>query len=217
MRRGDKTTDDLDRPEGNDLASNYAKHDIAQAEVIRRLEDMGFVVYEWGIDMRNDDGEDGVIYDDKMDLKVYDDGELVGLIDVKSKSGPRYMGRFNDRHYTHYYSHAADYEVPTFVVMFQVDSTTDAVHDEFVFDVGKGHIYDRVESSRTSDAVSVFPDRNHAVLVPHEERETWNYLHRRLLMQSMENDIENGEATYGRDEDLWTYSGDTEDFTVTDD
>lgn len=177
MRRGDKTPEDLDRPEGNDLQSNYQMHDTGEAELVRRCNDLGLVVDDWGIDMRHDDGEDGVIYDDKMDFKIFDEsGNLVALVDVKTKSSARWMGRFNERHYTHYYQHASDFEVPTFVVMFQVDSTTDEIHDEFVFQLNRGEeIFDRVESSRVSDAVRTFPDGNNAVLVPHEHRRSWDH------------------------------------------
>lgn len=169
MRRGDKTPDDLDRPEGNDLQTNYELHDVGDAEVAERLAQHGFRVEEWGIDRRRDDGEEGIIFDDAMDFKVYDgDGELVALLDVKTKSSPRWMGRFNARHYDHYNEHAETFDVPAFVVMFQVGSD-DEIHDEFAVNVGDVEPY----RSSEDDAVRSFPDGNEAVLIPHAARFTW--------------------------------------------
>lgn len=185
MRRGDKTPSDLDRPEGNDLQTNYEKHDVGHAELVQRLGDLGCDVVEWGIDRRDDDGEDGIIYDDKMDFKVLYGGELVALVDVKTKSSPSYMGQFNKRHYVHYHSHAVEFDVPTFVVMFQVDYQDEEVHDEFVFEVGRDDLGERVETSDGSDAVGTFPDGNHAVLVPHEHRNRWEYFEARIQEQKL--------------------------------
>lgn len=186
MRRGEKKPGDLDRPEGNDLQTNYEKHDIGQAEIVARLEDMDCTVHDWGIDMRDDDGEDGIIYDDKMDFQVLDEsGDLVALVDVKTKGSPRYMGRFNARHYVHYHGHSKDFDVPAFVVMFQVDYRSKTVYDGFVFEIGKGELGERVLQSGDSDAVNRFPDGNEAVLVPHSERHDWSYLERRIAEQKM--------------------------------
>lgn len=185
MRRGDKTPDDLDRPEGNDLETNYEKHDVGEAEVVARLEEDDYEVEAWGIDMRGDDGEDGIIYDDKMDLRVYDNGDLVGLIDVKTKSGPSYMGQFNERHYVKYHEHSTDLGVPTFVVMMQVDYSENRVDDEFVFEID-GDLYDGVMASSEDDAVGTFPDGNHKVVVEHDERADWRTLRQRLAHKSME-------------------------------
>lgn len=177
MERGEKTPDDLDRPDGNGLKANYEKHDVGDAELVERLESEGFRVEAWGIDMRDDDGADGIIYDDKMDFKVFDaDDNLVGLVDVKVKSNPRYMGRFNERHYVHYYEHAERFDVPTFVAMFQVDYQSETVYDEFVFEVGLGGLHERVMSSESSDAVPQFPDGNSAVLIPHGKRQPFDVM-----------------------------------------
>jgi hypothetical protein len=144
MERGDKTPDDLQRPDGNSLVENYQKHDVGHAEIVERLESSGYDVVEWGIDRRDDDGEDGIIYDDKMDFKVFYGGELVALVDVKTKGSPSYMGQFNRRHYTHYYQHAQDFDVPVFIAMFQVNYKTNTVYDGFVFEIGRGDIYENV-------------------------------------------------------------------------
>lgn len=204
MRRDESTTpEDLDRPEGNGLKANYDLHDTGEAEFIERCEGLDLVVEEWGLDRRDDDGEDGVIYDDAMDFKVYvrcnearaekyleggvlmdtpgsADAEplrLAALVDVKTKSSPRYMGRFNLRHYENYTAHAAEYGVPTFVVMMQVSYGGDEIHDEFTFRMPRveGAVDEsaRVLSSKRSDAVDTFPDGNHAALVKHEYRRGW--------------------------------------------
>lgn len=184
MRRGERKPEDLTRPQGNDLKTNYEKHDVGEAEIVERLEGLGYEVTDWGIDMRHDDGEDGLIYDDKMDLKVSYGGVPVALVDVKTKSGPDYMGRFNERHYVHYHEHAEEHDVPVFVVMFQVDYREDEIHDGFVFHIdGSGDPYDRVHSSADSKAVDAFPDGNTAVLVPHEYRRPWTYMEKRLAEQ----------------------------------
>jgi hypothetical protein len=184
MRRDETTTaDDLDRPDGNGLVANYEKHDVGEAELIDRLDGLDCAVHNWGIDMREDGGEDGVIYDDKMDFKVTYEGELVAIIDVKTKSSNKWMGTFNKRHYTHYYGHAAEYDVPVFVVMFHLDYRSDTIHDEFTFEIGRDVKGKRVYESDKSDAVDRFPDRNEAVLVPHEHRRRWEYLEMRLEQQ----------------------------------
>lgn len=182
MERDETTTpDDLDRPDGNDLESNYELHDCGEAAFHQRVDESIFEAEPWGIDRRDDGGEDGIIYDDKLDFKVFGpDGNLVGLVDVKTKSSPKYMGTYNERHYVKYHEKAKEHDVPTFVVMYQVDWDTEEIHDAFVHFVGgkkhavkqNGDLYDDVYTSSSSDAVSTFPDGNVAVLVPHDERES---------------------------------------------
>lgn len=189
MRRDtDTTPEDLDRPEGNGLKENYKKHDVGQQETVERLHALDCEVVEWGIDMRSDGGEDGIIYDDKMDFKVMHNGELVALLDVKTKGSPNYMGRFNERHYVKYHGHAQDHDVPVFVVMYQVHYKREQVYDLFVFEVGTDEMYERVISSTEDNAaVSRFPDGNDAVLVPHVHRKPWNYLELQIEGQKLEN------------------------------
>lgn len=181
MRRGDQRPEDLERPEGNDLLTNYGKHDVGEAEFIRRVQRMGLSVEEWGIDMRHDDGEDGIIYDDAMDFKVFDGDNLVAMVDVKTKSKASWMGRFNLRHYEDYYEHAQGTSVPVFVIMMHVDTSGDSkIYDEFVFEIGNNGKYTDVHTSEGSDAVSNFPDGNGAVLVKHEHRRPWRYFEERV-------------------------------------
>lgn len=194
MERDTTTTaDDLDRPEGNSLVENYQKHDIGHRETVERLDERDCEVVDWGIDMRHDDGDDGIIYDDKMDLKVLMDGEVIALIDVKTKGSPSYMGQFNERHYVKYHGHAESFDVPTFVVMYHVDYESDTIYDSFVFEVGSDDLYENVHVASDSGAVSRFPDGNDAVLVPHKHRRGWSYLEIKIEEQYME-------ALYQRDD-----------------
>ena len=121
MRRDENIkADELNRPEGNDLVSNYDKHDVGEQYIAILCESRGLRVENWGIDMRHDDG-DGVIFDDKMDLKVYDGEDFVGIIEVKTKTNPRYIGSMNARHLDDYKDVAGEHEVPVFIVFLHVD------------------------------------------------------------------------------------------------
>lgn len=128
---------DLRRPEGNDLETNYTKHDIGQAYVKSVLEQHGLQADEWGIDMRDDDG-DGLVFDDKMDLMVYDmsqtrlDGErgvMQAIVEVKVKTSEYWMMKLNHRHWLHYIDIAAEQDVPVFVVFLLVDDENEAVEE----------------------------------------------------------------------------------------
>lgn len=186
-RDTDTTASDLDRPDGNSLKENYKKHDVGHQETVERLQKIGCEIVEWGIDMRNDDGDDGIIYDDKMDFKVFHNGDLVALLDVKTKGSPKYMGRFNERHYVKYHGHTEDFDVPVFVVMYQVHYKRNQVYDEFVFEIGHGDLYENVLTSSDSKAVSNFPDGNGAVLIPHKKRRTWQHLEMMIEQQKIYN------------------------------
>lgn len=188
VERTNESPENLLRPKNNSLEDNYVKHDIGHAEVVDRLNDADFLVEEWGIDMREDDGDDGLIYDDRTDLRVYDEtGDVIGLVDVKTKSNPQYMGRFNARHYDEYTEQAREHDVPAFVVMFQVDRETTEVHDEFVFPIKPDDDEQRVLRSDDSAAVDSFPDGNRAALVPHERRLSWWSMETMLLAESSTN------------------------------
>lgn len=182
MERDESTVpDDLQRPEGNSLLENYDKHDVGEREFVRRCARRDLTVREWGIDMRHDDGEDGIIYDDKMDFIVEDtDGNDVALVDVKTKSSPKWMGMFNLRHYKDYYEHAVEGGLPTFVIMFLVDGDDDAIYDEFVFEIGKHPKYNALLTSETCPVVGAFPDGNHAAIVKHEWRQPWREFERQV-------------------------------------
>jgi hypothetical protein len=121
----------LQRPEGNDIVSNYQVHDVGEAYFTGRLNERGFLVEEWGLDDRHND--EGLVFDNKMDLRLWEpldgqvtppqdapdklgsredtttvysgDGgewELCGVADVKTKTNEDWFGVFNLRHLTHY-------------------------------------------------------------------------------------------------------------------
>lgn len=183
MRRDESTTpDELQRPKGNSLLENYDLHDEGEREFVRRIESIGLVVEPWGIDMRHDGGAEGIIYDSAMDFWVKtQEGELAALVDVKTKSNPRYMGRFNLRHLYDYQEHAEREDVPVFVVMFQVDKQSGDIQDEFVYQVLPGDEDSFISSEDGS--IKTFPDGNHAAMVKHSCRESWGYLVSQMIMR----------------------------------
>lgn len=164
MRTTDIDPDSLNRPDGNDLLSNYELHDCGEAYFTELMESTGLQAEPWGLDMRHDDS--GLIFDNKMDLRLWEplngqsdtpqwpteklvhgiteqwdmasetvkrEWQLRGVVDVKTKSNPDWMGKFNVRHLVHYAEWADHYDVPVFVYMTVVDSDAGVVgDDEFV-------------------------------------------------------------------------------------
>jgi hypothetical protein len=168
MRRDASTTpEDLNRPKGNDLLSNYQHHDIAEELFLAKCRLNGLDVEQFGIDERHDDGDDGIIYDDKPDYKVYDGNELTGLVDVKSKTGPSFMGRFNERHYLKYLDWTE--EVPVYVAMFQL-------YDDTIVDAFACPITPDSCLTTDDDGVTTFPDGNRIALVKHSHRQPLSWL-----------------------------------------
>jgi hypothetical protein len=70
MKRTTIDPETLNRPDGNDLASNYSLHDLGEAYFRGWVESTGLQCEHWGIDMRNDTG--AAIKDDKMDLRLWE-------------------------------------------------------------------------------------------------------------------------------------------------
>jgi len=183
-RRKKLDPDDLNRPDWNSLKKNYSLHDCGEAYLIGQIEEMGLYAEHWGIDERDDDGE-GLIFDNKMDLRFWQpegdygraaywpseevpeckidvptetpdeittDGGLTnkyaerwlngegaeieklwnlrGVCDIKTKSNPRWLGKFNLRHLTHYAEWAERYEVPVFLYFTTVDMKNKEVGGE---------------------------------------------------------------------------------------
>lgn len=163
MRREESIDpDELKRPEGNDLQSNYEKHDSAEELVKDTLAKRGMVAQNWGIDMRDDDG-DGVIFDDKMDLKVFTLTDvLLGIVEVKRKTSDYYMLKINRRHWRHYVEIAAEHDVPVFICFVDPDMEMHWV---------------RVDETLVVDTFA-FPDGNEGVelLVTHTTEEALNAL-----------------------------------------
>lgn len=121
--------EELDRPDWNSLLQNYDKHDIGEAYFIECAEALGFDVVEWGIDRRHHD--DHLVFDDKMDLRLWDEDDMVALVDVKTKSNSDWMGKFNLRHLVHYSEHAVEHDAPAFVFMTMVDEEAEEVGQEY--------------------------------------------------------------------------------------
>jgi len=69
MEKTDIDPDTLNRPDWNSLLANYSAHDIGEAYLKGRIEEMGLLTENWGIDMRHNDDE--LIFDNKMDLRVW--------------------------------------------------------------------------------------------------------------------------------------------------
>ena len=170
MVRRDTSRDSstLMRDEGNDLASNYDLHDVAEAHIHELLTDNGLMMVPWGIDMRHDD--DALIFGDRMDLFVFDPqfGEymdmeirLGSVIEVKSKSHRRWMGKMNERHWNNYLDVDDRMPVPCFVVFCQIDD--DEIVDERWCRVDEAEVLHRF----------TFPDGNKGVKVgqTHTRRE----------------------------------------------
>lgn len=180
MDRGEKTADDLNRPEWNDLESNYEKHDVGEAAFVEAMKGEGFVVHDWGIDMRHEDGK--LIYDDKMDFKVYDGalGDLVALVDVKTKSRAYYMGELNERHYIKYYGHSEDYDVPIYVVFFEVDGGE--IEDCFACRVDAGDVDENIETTM-HHGLDSFPDGNSKARFPETFWKSWDQMIQEIEQQ----------------------------------
>jgi len=53
--------------------------------------------------------------------------ELAGVVDVKTKANPDWLGVLNLRHLAHYAEHAAEYDVPVFLYFTMVDMDTETV------------------------------------------------------------------------------------------
>lgn len=146
--------DDLQREDWNSLKNNYDKHDIGEAYFTGRMDQIGLEVENWGIDMRDDD-QGGLIFDDKMDLRLWEpqgdygspniwpdselthhheeatrEYELCGVTDIKTKANPNWLGVFNLRHMAHYAYWADNYDVPVFLYFTLVDMEDEMVGEE---------------------------------------------------------------------------------------
>lgn len=134
MQKTTRKIETLQRPDGNDLQSNYSLHDIAEAYFRGRMDEQGLFTEQWGIDKR--DADDTLIYDDKMDLRVWNSEaqiSCVGIGDIKSKSSEQWLGIFNERHLVKYTKWADLYDVPVFVFFTLVNKDEDEVGSESFF------------------------------------------------------------------------------------
>lgn len=146
--------------------SQYEMHDTAD-EYVRALiydtfEISDVIIEQWGIDNRHD----GVQYDDKMDLRVWQvpsnhtksllleredvdyrrHCKLVAQLDVKSKSQKEWMRTLNQRHLDDYTRHAerTDDSVQTLVVSCRVSHSH--VMDTEMIDVEDAETHNRREA-----------------------------------------------------------------------
>ena len=132
MQRQKRSIDTLLRSDGNSLQEGYKLHDIGEAYFRGRMDEMGLHTEQWGIDMRDDDSGE-LIYDDKMDLRIWNDEGHIdcrGICDIKTKSSERWLGIFNERHLVKYTKWADLYDVPVFVFFTLVDKDANEVGSE---------------------------------------------------------------------------------------
>lgn len=131
MKRVERDPESLNRPEWNGLERNYELHDIGEAFVRRHLEHIDLEPVAWGIDMREEDED--LIFDDRMDLKVHEDHDLVGLTEIKTKRREDWYGVINRRHFRHYLEQVHHHEVPGFIYMSLVDEEAEMIErDTFI-------------------------------------------------------------------------------------
>jgi len=195
MNTTDRDPDTLNRPEGNDLDTNYGLHDIGQAHVSRHLEHLGLDVEQWGIDMRNHD--ESLIYDEKMDLKVRDPDQqydLAALLEIKTKRNEGWFGVINRRHFRHYLHHAQTHDVPTTIYMSLVDedrqritrdafvpiepwkeyqSVLDGDHGTYDVDAHEEFLSDNVDEHTQIERTWRAPDGNQVVLLDLDTSVAW--------------------------------------------
>ena len=146
MRVEDRDPDTLDRPAWNSLQENYTKHDTAEAAFLEQLPE-SVDVESFGIDKRHEDEQ--LIYDDKPDFRLYVGGEPTALVDVKSKSGDRYMRECNERHYRKYLAKADELDLPAYVYFYNVKTGS--------------HVFCQVDDEATTtsaDGLDTWPDGN---------------------------------------------------------
>jgi hypothetical protein len=160
MERGTRLPESLNRPEGNDLKSNYESHDAAEEAFLSMLPS-SVEVYPIGIDERDDDGK--LIYDDNPDLLVTTgDGALV---DIKSKTSDQWMRFLNERHYWKYRDKAAEHDVPAYVFFYNTNTS-----ESILCRVdGDGRVY----KTSTHDFMLSFPDRNKAAYLSSATDVSW--------------------------------------------
>lgn len=119
-----------------EFLDNYNLHDVVESYLNYRLRWYGFDVRDYGVDERH---ADTVINSVRPDIKVVDDGEVVGYVDAKAKDieYESWFGKMNERAFEGYlYGHdgesddyddeeqfagAIDGDVPVWIGMYVVD------------------------------------------------------------------------------------------------
>jgi hypothetical protein len=205
MNKTTRPIDTLQRPDGNDLQSNYSIHDVAEAYFRGRMDEMGLHTEQWGIDMRHDD--ENLIYDNKMDVRIWNtDGliDLRGICDIKSKSSEDWLGIFNERHLVKYTRWADIFDVPCFVFFTIVNKDENEVGEQsFVvpiqpFDGYEKYVKHYQKSGPNADfylddtstiAEDCFyvdrtfgaDDHNQVVVIEEDHYKDWNWVQANLL------------------------------------
>lgn len=158
MERTDRNPDTLNRPEWNSLEHNYDLHDIGERFVRIHCRERDLIPEAWGIDMRDED--DSLIFDDKMDLKVYGCADpdvltgdldsaqlsLAGIVEIKTKRSADWFGKINSRHFCKYLHQAHVHDVPTFIYMSLVDEDAETIERDTFIPVNQWDKYGKVLS-----------------------------------------------------------------------
>jgi len=142
------TEEQLKNVRDRSLEAAYEVHDLGHDIIVARMEAHGFEVEEHGDDARH---ADEVFYGQGPDLAIYDNGELVTYIEVKTKEAEEWFGRCNLRHYREYVNFTNEVDVPVFIWFALVNEDTSFVHREAfveVEDLGQldGEVRDVTES-----------------------------------------------------------------------
>jgi hypothetical protein len=167
MERTDRSVDTLDRPDGNSLEENYESHDHGERHAKALITYHGLYVEDWGIDKRDED--ETLIFDDKMDFRVWESDEkeeLVCLMDVKTKNSKAWDRRYNKRHHDKYYEWVDEYDVPVYVLFCVLDD--DTVEESNLFPL---HHYPQEEGY---SCTFTFPDKNTGVYIPVDHVSDWS-------------------------------------------
>lgn len=102
-----------------DFLNNYEKHDIGIKHVVDILKTLGYHVIYVGADIRRKPIQ---ILSDIPDLLVYPTPPFPYiLIEVKTKTDPLWIGKFNERAYNHYKNIEWTFRIPTAVVYVLLD------------------------------------------------------------------------------------------------
>jgi len=157
----DLSEEELREVRDRSLVAAYQPHDVAQDFLEDRLDFHGFIVEQHGTDDRYSDdvylghGPDIAVYRLREDVRRNYEGigstyiesdtgrfcsrtdayELVAYIEIKSKELPSWFGRCNRRHFTEYVNFSNEVSVPVFIWFALVDSESETVHRDALFEV----------------------------------------------------------------------------------
>jgi len=168
MHETDIPVESLDRPEGNDLQSNYQLHDSAEG-VFKSLLPDWVTPLQLGIDRREED--DTLIFDGRMDFLLDGPGGEV-MVDIKSKSSNAYFRFCNERHYRKYVDAAEEHDCPAYIWFYQTESG----QSQLCRVDGDG----RVLTTSTHDYMLPFRDGNKAAYLTSGTDVDWSTMLKKL-------------------------------------